>query len=361
MRIPAHRYLASCLLASCLLASTGAIDGTSPSAPKASALSPSALKTSEASGTRSALSAGSTTKLASPSRAQNSSEQNPSEASPSKASSEQAPSQQNPNIASSKASIEAIPASSICINASPHSYSGGPSQGLARLETSSKGLASTTQGPARILDPMIRQEPCIHASSFIIEPSASIVLPKTRAVINLISSELLAKSGVGVYIDAIAKTPLMLHRYKELERQATTRRAKKQLIKANYDAYIKAVTRGLKAPYVVVFFLLKDKKMMVRASKEGIVDTRAVYEDSMAPLLPPQDNKLTSELISAIVLNGYIDITNTIAKQRNIELKTGIKEEDKTFLYVRDGALIAMLVIMFALLGYNYIIRKKQG
>lgn len=104
-----------------------------------------------------------------------------------------------------------------------------------------------------------------------------------------------------------------------------------------------------------------DEKMGIISSQPNTYfDEEKVYFEYMVPLLPKQkDEALTPQLISAVVLNGYVSAADMIASHFDVGLENNMPIDESGGREFVRFSMYAMLFIMFGLIGIIYLTRKK--
>lgn len=145
------------------------------------------------------------------------------------------------------------------------------------------------------------------SSPYVYNPHAQLV-PKTEAFVHLLANELREKTGVSLYIAAYEK----LQEYD---------------VKAQEEELIK----GFRRPYILLFFTKNEKKIDIIASEEAetMFDKKDVYWNYIVPLLPRKDEELDPPRISAVLLNGYVQIADSIALSAGVKLEHTFTPEDR--------------------------------
>jgi hypothetical protein len=90
--------------------------------------------------------------------------------------------------------------------------------------------------------------------------------------------------------------------------------------------YEQNVTKNLKPPYVVLTMSLEDTHLNLIESQDikGVVDKDDILDRYIVPLLASKDKNSLYAKVSAGLFNGYASIVESIAKVRNVELKSSI-------------------------------------
>ena len=164
------------------------------------------------------------------------------------------------------------------------------------------------------------------------------LIEKTTQFMEILSNEVLEKTGVSLYVVALEDLG-----EKSLDEQ-----------EQNYIA-------SLKEPYVLLFFVRKEKKINIITSAESskLFDKQAVYWDYIVPLIPKSDKELTQQSISAFLLNGFVDIADRIAETKGIMLEHSFPKEHKGVQIAVRTALYVMLFVLLGLFALVYLRRNK--
>ncbi len=149
-------------------------------------------------------------------------------------------------------------------------------------------------------------------SKFILS-GAKMIDPRSIAKIDEMGNELLTKIGVSVYIYAKES-------YSDIK--LANRKSKMEFIKS-YEANI---TKQLKNPFVLLTTSLEDTHINLLTSKDlnGVLDKDKILDRYIIPLLASKDKNSMYAKVSAAMFNGYASITDKIAENRGIELKSSI-------------------------------------
>ena len=163
------------------------------------------------------------------------------------------------------------------------------------------------------------------------------IIKKTTDFIEVLSNEVFEKTGVSMYVVAL-----------------------EGLEGINLEEKEQNYLQNLKEPFVLLFFVHKEKKINIIASAEAekLFDKRTVYWDYIVPLIPKSDKDLTQQSISAFLLNGFVDIADRIAQSRNVELEHSFPKQNKGQSVVRI-VLYVMLFVLLLLFVFVYLRRNK--
>lgn len=181
---------------------------------------------------------------------------------------------------------------------------------------------------------------------YVLDNRDALLVPKTIAFIEQLSNELFTKTGFSLYVAVIDKVPSEFA-------QSDAKLARNQ--------YKSSITQNLVQPYSVIFFFKNDQKINILSSEPNVFfNENKVFFEYMVPLLPKQkDEILSPQRISAILLNGYVEAADLIAEHFNQKLEHNFpKDETGGREFVRFS-MYAMLFVMFGIIGFIYITRKK--
>lgn len=178
----------------------------------------------------------------------------------------------------------------------------------------------------------------LFAQNFVLENQNQLIT-KTTDFMEILSSEVYEKTGISLYVVALEDLGTMNLEEKE-------------------QSYLNLV----KSPYVLLFFSKKEKKINILASPqmEEIFDKKAVYWEYIVPLIPKSDDELTSQNISAFLLNGYVDITDRIADKYHITLEHSFPKQNEGVKTATRAILYVMLSVLLILFAFTYLRRKSE-
>lgn len=164
------------------------------------------------------------------------------------------------------------------------------------------------------------------------------LIDKTVSFMEILANEVFEKTGVSLYVIAL-----------------------ESLGNINLEEQQQEYLKNLRKPFVVLFFVRKEKKIDIRVSEEAkeLFDKRAVYWDYIVPLIPNSDKELTQQSISAFLLNGFVDIADRIAISRNITLEHSFPKENKGVKIAVRTILYVMLFALLLLFLFVYLRRNK--
>jgi hypothetical protein len=169
-------------------------------------------------------------------------------------------------------------------------------------------ISSATYGDKNISTPTLTKT----SSQFILS-GAKMIDPRSIAKIDEIGNELLSKTGVSVFIYAKES-------YSDIE--IKSRKSKMEFIKS----YEQNITKKLKNPFVLLTTSLEDThiNLLVSQDLKGVLDKDDILDKYIIPLLASKDKNSMYAKVSAALFNGYAAITDKIAENRGIELKSSI-------------------------------------
>ncbi|MGP1450185.1 MAG: TPM domain-containing protein [Wolinella sp.] len=163
------------------------------------------------------------------------------------------------------------------------------------------------------------------------------LVKKSEIFATLLANELYQKTGISLYLIALDS-----------------------LKGQDVSTYKATLLPTLRQPYVLVLFAKQEKKIDIVASEESekLFDKKDVYWNYIVPLIPKKDAELAPPNISAMLLNGYVQIADSIALSLDVKLEHTFAPEDKgTRTFVRI-TLYAMLFILLLLFLFRFTRRK---
>lgn len=176
------------------------------------------------------------------------------------------------------------------------------------------------------------------------------IVPKSQQFVQTLSEEVFQKTGVRIYLDIIDDI--------SIPSAYPTKQAR--------QAYQQERAQSLQTPYVVIFLFLQEHKMDLISSQDlhSFLDQKkldSIYFDFMAALLPEKDRDLTPPRISAVILNGYSEIADTIADHYNVKLVNNFSTDERNVKTFTDIIMIIMIVTLVGLfLLANFAGRKRS-
>lgn len=176
-------------------------------------------------------------------------------------------------------------------------------------------------------------------SHFVLLNPDGLIVPKSEAFIENLSSELKSKTGFSLYIVALDEID-----------------AKN---KAERDLFKQQFLNLPPPPYGIIFFFKSQHKIDIVLNPALKIDKNRIISQYMVPILI-QDKELTPPKISASILNGYAQLADEIAlhyganlEQNLIVDRSGSKDYIHYLVYTMFG-------VMFGLIGIVYFLRKKR-
>lgn len=179
---------------------------------------------------------------------------------------------------------------------------------------------------------------------FVQDNPAGHLVPKSVALVERVSAELYAKTGVSFVLFMGSSQDL---------------RTKEQR-----QTYQEAKLKSLRPPFVALFAYYKAQKINIIASPMGLLDADPIFFGYIAPFLPKKwdgDTAKNNARFSFALLNGYTYMADAIAKDYHVRLESNIKEENsnsfvKTTLYILLCSLLA-----FFFYGYFFGSKRPHG
>ncbi|RXJ87419.1 hypothetical protein [Arcobacter sp. CECT 8985] len=170
-----------------------------------------------------------------------------------------------------------------------------------------------------------------------------------RAVgkIDQIGNEVKSKLGVNIYV--YVKRSLGLN-------EDISTKDKIDFIKKEESE----LKKRLKKPYVALTMAVDEThvNLIVSSKLKQIVDKDDILNGYVVPLLASKDKNTLLSKVSAAVLNGYAAVADTIAKDRNIKLKSSIGSSGKVAGTI--WRIFMYTLIVLGLLVYVYAILKRR-
>lgn len=195
------------------------------------------------------------------------------------------------------------------------------------------------------------QNPANHENSENLPPiemkfvlkNEDILIPKTTGFIEILSNEVLEKTGISLYIAAIDS----------IESFTFAESNKTDSIESKIKTAQNKITKDLQSPFILLFFSKQEKKINIITSSEQVLPKELkneVYWDYIVPLIPTNAGDLTKERMSAFLLNGFVDIADKIAERAGIaELEHNFPKQNKGIKVATQAALYGMLGILLVL------------
>lgn len=153
-----------------------------------------------------------------------------------------------------------------------------------------------------------------------------------------VSGELFAKTGVNLVVFMAQKLPE----------------------NKDYAAFRADFAAHLTPPFGAIVLFYDDKKLDIFASSDEVLskkERKKIYWEYMTPLLP---QKAPSEaVLSAVVLNGYIEAVDIIAAKHNATIESNVKADHSGARAVSKLILYAMLFSLLGIFAFAYIFKKR--
>lgn len=131
----------------------------------------------------------------------------------------------------------------------------------------------------------------------------------------------------------------------------------------NSSLYDKFKSLNLKPPFVFLMLVKDDKKVEIFADENSLTlfDKEAVLSPfpESGTILPILASKNGKDIYNAAILNGYADISERIAKSKNIELATAIGNANKDTLNIFRFLIYGSIILVVGLMVYKK--RKVDG
>lgn len=171
--------------------------------------------------------------------------------------------------------------------------------------------------------------------------------------INTIGNEVKSKIGVNIYLDIKGDNGINLN----LERDARI-----SIMKQKEADLIASIQKDLNGTHsFVILTLALDQKyanILFSDDLKDSIDKDAILDGYVIPLLATQDKNTLNSKVSAATLNGYAEIADTLAKNKNIQLESSIGSEGKVASTMWKVFMYTLVVI--GLLLYVLIILKEK-
>lgn len=135
-----------------------------------------------------------------------------------------------------------------------------------------------------------------------------------------IGSEVQSKLNVNIYVDVKENNGLDM----DLSRE--------ERIKLMKDIE-KNIVKDLKKPYVVIALAIDQiyANILISDSLKDVVDRDEILDGYVIPLLASKDKNTLFAKTSAAVLNGYAQVADSIANDKDIKLNSSMGSGNKTF------------------------------
>lgn len=185
-------------------------------------------------------------------------------------------------------------------------------------------------------------------SRFLLE-GKKLIDPRSIQKIDEIGNELFSKTGVSVYLHALDFYPV--NKFQDVEAKV---------------AYIKELEQGivekLDSPFVLLSMAVKNRHVNIISSRglESIVDRDDILDNYVVPLLASKDKNTPYAKVSAAVLNGYAEISDSIAESKGFKLESSIGSGNTDFTSV--WKVFMYFIVISGLLAYTYaVLRAKKA
>jgi hypothetical protein len=185
-------------------------------------------------------------------------------------------------------------------------------------------------------------------SRFLLE-GKKLIDPRTIKKIDEIGNELFSKVGINIYIHALDFYPI--NKFKDMDAQIAYTKELEHKIIENLDT-----------PFVLLTIAVKNRHVNIISSKdlESIVDKDDILDNYIIPLLASKDKNTPYAKVSAAVLNGYAEISDSIAESKGFELKSSIGSGNTDFTSV--WKVFMYFIVISGLLLYTYaVLRAKKA
>lgn len=128
----------------------------------------------------------------------------------------------------------------------------------------------------------------------------------------------------------------------------------------DWNEFKNSIIPRLNAPYVAIILIKNSKKIDIIASNPELLDRKKVYWEYMVPLLPQKDSDINAQILSAVVLNGYVESVDLIADNFGVTIQHNIPKDEKGAKAVAQIILYAMLFSLLGLFGFFYFYKKER-
>jgi len=184
------------------------------------------------------------------------------------------------------------------------------------------------------------------SSQFILSGN-KMIDPRSIAKIDEMGNELLKKTGISVYVYA---------KESYSDKKFSSTKSKMEFIKS----YESNITKELKNPFVLLTTSLEDTHINLIASSDlnGVLDKDEILDRYIIPLLASKDKNSMFAKVSAAMFNGYAAITDKIAENRGVELKSSIGSAGTVTSTIWRVMMYTIIVI--GLIAYSIAILKSK-
>ena len=198
-------------------------------------------------------------------------------------------------------------------------------------------------------DPVQQTPQDINIDSRFLLEGKKLIDPRTIQKIDEIGNELFSKTGVSVYIHTQDFYPV--NKFENMK-------AKMEYIRELEQGIVKK----LDTPFVLLTMAVKNKHVNIISSKglESIIDRDDILDNYIVPLLASRDKNTPYAKVSASVLNGYAEISDTIAESKGFKLESSIGSGNTDFTSV--WKVFMYFIVISGLLAYTYaVLRAKKA
>lgn len=127
----------------------------------------------------------------------------------------------------------------------------------------------------------------------------------------------------------------------------------------DYINFKNKIIKQFQKPFVAIVLIKNIKTIDIIESNKDLLDTNKVYWEYMVPLIPTKNSELTSQALSAIVLNGYIEIVDLIADKFGVIIEHNVAKNEKGAKMLAKAILYFMLFSMLTLFIIFYFFKKR--
>jgi len=123
----------------------------------------------------------------------------------------------------------------------------------------------------------------------------------------------------------------------------------------------KNITNSIKAKDFAVLVLSIDQQyasILLSNSLKSILDKDTILDDYVIPLLASKDKNTLFAKTSAATLNGYAQMADSIAEDKNIELKSSMGSGNKTMTSIWKVFMYS--VVLFGIIAYTIIVLRER-
>lgn len=181
----------------------------------------------------------------------------------------------------------------------------------------------------------------IFANDFVIG-DRDLINQKTFSLINQIGEEFFQKTNISAYV--------LLY--------------DENLSKEKRQEYLRQISSNLFQPFILLYFFKQDKKIDFLMTQElkDTIDVDMIYKDYIVPLLPLKKSEVLDQgRISAIVLNGYSHLIDSMADSRDVKIFSNIVDKQGELLAkIARSAIKIMLFILAVFVIWFYIFRRGK-